>query len=277
METGRAIPMTSSVSKTQDIEFHMTHHDEDWLTGANGIASPARGCPETLQRELERAAGRKLKMRINDNRSTMLSVRWDREHTRVSIHRMFLKAPKNVMDELACYLSTPHQTLSPTVKAFIEDSRRELDYSHCLRPSDLAHQGHAYDLHTLYDEVNARYFDQELQLQITWFSQPARRNRQRLVFGLFHDTLRLIKINRLLDNLQIPRYFVSYVIYHEMLHFVCPPEVDQAGCHRIHNTTFKQRESLFAEYQEAQEWLKQNKQWLFDHTSTRGKNCNGWT
>lgn len=241
------------------------------------MVTSAKACPELLHKELEKAAGRKLKMRINDNRSTMLSVRWEREHTRVSIHRMFLKAPQNVMDELACYLSTPHQTLSPAVKAFIEDSRRELDYSHCLRPSDLAHQGQTYNLHQLFNEVNDRYFNQELQLQITWFSQPARRNRQRLVFGLFHDTLRLIKINRLLDTPKVPRYFVSYVIYHEMLHFVCPPEVDPSGCHRIHNPSFKQQESLYAEYQEAQEWLKQNKQWLFEHVSTKEKHRNGWT
>ena len=83
-----------------------------------------------LKESLEDRIGKKLHLKINDNRSTMLSVKWEADCTRVSLHRMFLKAPLKVMQDLTGYLKQEKKNLTPDVKAYIEKSLQTFDYSH---------------------------------------------------------------------------------------------------------------------------------------------------
>ena len=217
----------------------------------------------TLQKELEARSGRRLQVKINDNRSTMLSVRWEPDCAKVSLHRMFLHAPQNVMHALACYLKGEEKNLAPTIKAFIEDNVKKLDYSHLIEPEKLVPQGTYYNLSKVYDELNEEYFDNQIKLFITWYGKPNQRNRNRVTFGLYHDPMRLIKIHRLLDSPSFPNYVVSYVTYHEMLHHVCPSYVDNSGIHRIHSKEFKDKEIQFRHYELAQDWIKDHQEYLF--------------
>jgi hypothetical protein len=217
----------------------------------------------TIQKELEDRSGLKLKLKINDNRSTMLSVKWEPDHAKVSLHRMFLNAPQNVMDALACYLKRQDKIIAPTVKAFIEDKLKAIDYSQQIDQKKLYSQGNVYNLQLIYNKLNAEYFGNQLNLYITWFGKPNRRCRSRVTFGLFHDSLKLIKVNRLLDSPSFPYYLIEYVVYHEMVHHVCPPYFDVNGQHHIHTKEFKEREALFRDYDLAQDWIKKNKENFF--------------
>lgn len=218
---------------------------------------------DILQQLLEMISGKKLKLTINDNRSTMLSVRWEPDHTRVSLHRMFLEAPKNVMNALACYIKGEESTPGPLVKAFIESNLCNLDYSHQLKAGNLLVQGQVYNLKDIYDHLNHEYFDRELNLHITWFGKQGFKPRSRLTFGLYHDPLKLIKINRFLDSPKIPDFVVSYVVYHEMLHKVCPSYVDEKGVNHSHSDDFKRRELEFRDYILSQNWIKEHQESLF--------------
>lgn len=211
-----------------------------------------------FQERLELSSGRKLKLKINDNRSTMLSVKWEPDGTKVSLHRIFLEAPKNVMDELACYLRQEEDNIGSTVRAYIEENLKNLDYSHQLDKSKMYSQGHVYNLQKVYNDLNNEYFDGELNLHITWFGKAIQKGSSRVIFGLYYDQSRLIKINRLLDSPSFPDYFVSYVVYHEMLHHVCPSYFDNKGQHQIHTKEFKAREVKFKYYDLAQTWIKEN-------------------
>lgn len=217
----------------------------------------------TFQQEIEDLSGVKLKLKINDNRSTMLSVRWEPDCTKVSLHRMFLQAPQNVMQSLACYIRQEHKIISRDIKAFIEDGLKKLDYSHMIDKSKLHTQGRIYNLKDIYDEINDEYFKSKLQLTITWFGKPSQKTKSRLTFGLYHDQLKLIKINRILDSLKVPDYVISYVIFHEMLHHVCPSYVDEKGMHRVHNQEFKTKEKRFKYFDLAQNWIKDQQANLF--------------
>lgn len=212
----------------------------------------------SFQEEIENYLGRKLKLKINDNRSTMLSVRWEPDCTKVSLHRMFLQAPRNVMEALSCYIRQEHKIIAPTVKAFIEDSLKKFDYSHLIDRKKLSTQGNIYNLQHIYNELNQEYFKGRLSLSITWFGKPIQRNRSRVTFGLYHDPLKLIKINRLLDSPAFPDYLVAYVIYHEMLHNVCPAYVDDRGLNHIHSKEFKKQEQQFRHYALAQKWIQEH-------------------
>ena len=217
-----------------------------------------------FQEELEHSIGTKLRLKVNDNRSTMLSVKWEPDYTKVSLHRMFLEAPQNIMQALACYLKGEHKQISPSIKAYIEHNLQKLDYSHELDLAKLDTTGRVYNLQHMYHQLNSEYFDSSLNLHITWFGKGNKRRCNRVTFGLFYDPLRLIKINRLLDSKSFPDYFVAYVIYHEMLHYICPPYVDEKGVSHIHSKAFKQREKEFRYYQEAQQWVQQNHNYLFN-------------
>lgn len=218
---------------------------------------------DAFQKKIEGQLGKKLWLKINDNRSTMLSVRWEPDCTRVSMHRMFLEAPQNVMEELACYIRQEKKMIAPVVKSFIEDGLHRLDYSHLIDRDKLCTQGKVYNLQRLYDELNREYFKGSLKLNITWFSQRKRINRSRLTFGLYQDPLKLIKVNRLLDSLSVPIYFLRFVIYHEMLHCACPAYIDEKGVQRMHGKPFKEKEKEFVEYKRALKWLRDNKTRLF--------------
>ncbi|MFI0434789.1 MAG: hypothetical protein ACH350_03540 [Parachlamydiaceae bacterium] len=218
----------------------------------------------TFQEQLEISAGIKLQLKINNNRSTMLSVKWEPDHTKVSLHRMFLKAPKNIMEALACYLKGENRKLSPSIKAYIESNVQKMDYSHHLDFSKLQTKGDVYDLEEIYRGLNEDYFGGAVDLFITWFGERKRKNSRRVTFGLFHDPLRLIKINRLLDDEEFPPYFVAYVVYHEMLHHVCPTQVNENGFKQIHSEAFKKREAQFEYFKEARRWLRENEHDLFN-------------
>jgi hypothetical protein len=215
-----------------------------------------------LQQKLQAGLRKPVKVKINDNRSTMLSVRWDPECTKVSLHRLFLDAPRNIMDELACYVRREQGDISHNVRAFIEEKLKLFDYSHELDLKRLHSQGTVYNLQKIYQNLNEKYFEGKLRLFITWFGKPQAKTRSRLTFGLYHDPLKLIKINRLLDSPSFPDYLVSYVIYHEMLHHVCPSYYEN-GMHRIHTREFKEREKEFEHFDLAQNWIKTHSEYLF--------------
>lgn len=219
--------------------------------------------PKLLHRCLQEQAEKPLKLKINDNRSTMLSVRWEPDHTRVSLHRMFLQAPDEVMKALAQYIRTKESKLAPSIKIFIEEKMASLDYSHLVTSSELSPQGDVYDLQAIYHELNEKYFHSELNLHITWFGKKGKRYRSRLNLGLYHEITKMVKINRVLDNKQYPDYLIRFVIYHEMLHSVCPGYVDHKGISHIHTPEFCRREKEFEDYHLAQEWIQGNIEQLF--------------
>ena len=223
-----------------------------------------KGQTVLFQEQLENQIGVKLQLKINNNRSTMLSVKWEPDCTKVSLHRMFLRAPHNIMQDLACYLRREQESLGPNIKAYIENNLQKLDYSYQLNLKKLHIKGQVYDLQKMYDDINREYFDAKLNLYITWFGKAQRASGNRITFGLFHDPLRLIKVNRLLDNENFPPYFIAYIIYHEMLHHVCPAYVDTNGIKQIHSKAFKAREKQFSHYIQAQKWIQDNQDYLFN-------------
>ncbi|MDB6081316.1 MAG: hypothetical protein JWO53_588 [Chlamydiia bacterium] len=212
--------------------------------------------------DLERE-GIRLHVKVNDNRQTMLSVKWSPVQTKISIHRMFLKAPDNVVQALARYIKREHKSVSVEIKAFIEENQDALDYSYLLDLRKLEAVGEFYNIQKIYEKLNRSCFDDSLHLSITWFGHHLPKNRSRCSLGLYYDTLKLIKIHRLLDNSAVPEYVVEFVVYHEMLHAICPAYIDERGVHRVHGEEFKKREESFYSYKAASDWIKNHQMNFF--------------
>jgi predicted metal-dependent hydrolase len=130
----------------------------------------------------------------------------------------------------------------------------------------LSPQGGHYDLKVIFNELNQAYFDNKLDLRITWFGSARRKAKRHRKLGLYCFRTKVVKIHRLLDQPHFPPYFISYVVYHEMLHSVCPPIKAKKGRYRIHHPHFVKREKEFAQYAEAKLWEKENRK-LFFHIS----------
>lgn len=219
-----------------------------------------------LLERLEFGSGKKIKLKINDNRTTMLSVKWEPEYTKVSLHRMFLKAPLDIMSSLGSYIRREKKVIDPSVKAYIEHNLNKLDYSKTINKSKLSTQGRVYDLQAIFDGLNENYFDGELDLGITWFGTAKPKTGTRINLGLYQAPLKLIKIHRLLDSTKVPLFVLEYIIYHEMVHFVHPPYVDKNGTTKIHHKAFKAKEESFEQFAQADKWIKKH-QHLFFHST----------
>jgi predicted metal-dependent hydrolase len=116
----------------------------------------------------------------------------------------------------------------------------------------LSAQGHAYDLEAIFDDLNVRFFYGLLaRPQMTWSGDRAR-NR----LGHYDPAHNAIVVSRIFDHPRVPHYVVEYIVYHEMLHLKHP--VKLRGSRRcVHPPEFQAEEKLFAQFEDAKEFLKQ--------------------
>jgi hypothetical protein len=62
----------------------------------------------------------------------------------------------------------------------------------------------------------------------------------------------------LLDQAFVPRWYLKYVLYHEMLHSVVPDETLRSGRRRVHTEEFNRRERRYRSFNRARRWEEQN-------------------
>lgn len=221
---------------------------------------------DVLVNSLSRYLDLDLDLVINQNRTTMLSILERKgKRVRLSIHEIFLKAPEPVLLAVASFVSGRRNKSREhhlVLRTFIQQQLAQSDFTHLLKKQELIQQGEIYHLKRLYDQNNKTYFDNKLDLAITWYGNRKSRPQTRITFGQYVDGLRLIKIHRMLDDPFFPEYFVSFIVYHEMLHAVIPGSPGR-GRFCFHGEAFKNREKEFKYFRRAIEWEKKNKKDLF--------------
>ena len=111
--------------------------------------------------------------------------------------------------------------------------------------------GHTYDLESIFDDLNVRFFYGLLaRPQITWSSERAR-NR----LGHYDPAHNTIVVSRVFDHPRVPKYAVEYIVYHEMLHLKHP--VKLRGSRRcVHPAEFQAEEKMFPQLDQAKEFLR---------------------
>lgn len=218
---------------------------------------------QALQKELEQVTGKPHIFKFNENRSTMLSVRWEPNCTKVSIHRFFLEAPVEVVEDLGAYISQTKRKVSPKLRAFIEMRSQGLDYSHLVCHTLLITQGKYFDLKPLLEEINREYFDSSLSVAITWYGGHNTKSRSSVIFGQYDSPRKLVKIHRRLDGRYVPEYVLRFVIYHEMLHAIYPPKFEGKERCMVHHPEFRRKEREFCDFKQATAWIERHKQRFF--------------
>lgn len=123
---------------------------------------------------------------------------------------------------------------------------------------NLPHEGKYFDLRKIFDQLNKRHFGGRLRgYKVVWGRRRKQRPKDYFVFGTIQEDDRVIRINPWLDQTFVPRWFLEYVLYHEMLHSVVPDET-RRGRRLVHTEEFNRRERKFPQYHRARRWEEDN-------------------
>lgn len=213
------------------------------------------GARQGLERKLEMSLSAPVQLAVTDNRQRMITQTRERGTLRVRIHMMFLDAPERVQDALVDYVAFGDKDASQIVGAFIEENSHRIRASRPVR-GPLRTRGKWHDLREIFDRVNEAYFGGTLNdLLITWGrrSKPRKGPRRTVKLGSYSAQERLVRIHPVLDRAWVPRYFVSYVVYHELVHHVVPP-LRVGGLMQLHPPEFLRRERDFRYFDRAIAW-----------------------
>lgn len=216
---------------------------------------------EALHHELMARTGMRLRLRITNNSSTIMSVKHEVAGiaARVSLHYMFLEAPSDVKAALVQWIKHPRANRNgELLDAFIRQ-RRGLIRPTRPRPVRVCTRGVHHNLAELFAEVNRVHFNDAVTARITWGNMPKAARRRSIRFGTHCIRLNLIRIHPLLDQAFVPRYFVRYIVFHEMLHAHLGVSETPSGRRSIHPPRFKGIEKAYPDYARAVAWIEDSK------------------
>jgi hypothetical protein len=210
-----------------------------------------------LEAAILREAGRPLRLTLTQNRSVLLSFRRKGGTIVLRLHRMFLHAPLAVIRAVARSLKRTSRSADGEVRRFMnENLHRVRRVPRPLPP--LVTAGRVHDLKGVFDRLNARFFESNLEVPLTWGRGSGRARRGGLTFGSYDPVLGLIRIHPVLDRREVPAYFLESVVYHEMLHHHLGGIPDRAGRTVYHSRVFREAEARYPWHRQALAWEKEN-------------------
>jgi hypothetical protein len=221
------------------------------------------GARQALERRLEQTVRQTVVLSITDNRHSMIHATRRGGILRLRLHHMFLDAPAAVVESLGHFLMTRDRDASASVGQYIDGNQTRI---RALEPKrGLRVAGEHHDLRDIYDDLNATYFGGDIDARICWGTAGAakKRGRTSIKLGSYTAQGRLIRIHPRLDQHFVPRYFVAFVVFHEMLHHAMPA-TRVAGRRMLHPPEFRRRERTYRQYDRAVAWEEQNLDRLLD-------------
>lgn len=211
------------------------------------------GARQQLEKSLRRVLGQRILLAITDNRRTMITARPVGGALDVRVHHMFLDADPFTQVALGRYLRYGDAAANQTIGSYIESNQQR------IRPPSARHnlrtRGVKHDLKAMFNRLNDTYFQGMVEASVTWGRAAKRPQRQRtsIKLGTYCADRKLIRIHPALDRSWVPRYFVEYVVFHEMLHHMMPMPI-RDGRRELHTPEFRESEMRFRQYARAIEW-----------------------
>jgi hypothetical protein len=217
---------------------------------------------DSLERRIRAHMQRgRVQVTLTDNRYTMISVRRIAKERRyeVRLHHMFAEADPLITRALARYISDNDADASRVLGDFIDDNSNHVRGRARRAPTQVIFTaGEHYDLRQIFDDLNARYFENKIEAAITWGARTGRpRRRNSIKMGSYSVEDRLIRIHRSLDREFVPKFFVAWIVFHEMLHQVHDIRVKN-GRREFHSKEFMADEAQFAQYEQAKSWERRH-------------------
>lgn len=212
---------------------------------------PAR--PAELADWLTNQLDRPVRLVFTNNRSTLLSYREEDELLHVRLHRFFAAAEAPVVEALARYLADDNRQAGRVIDAFVAEQAELMAFE----PRAVEPRGRFHHLGEILAELNQSYFHGACDVRITWGHAGRRRYRRSIQLGSFVSHEKLIRIHPCLDQAFVPRSYVAWVVFHEMLHETYGIERNR-GRRSIHPPEFEALEESYPGYRECKQWEEAN-------------------
>src|SRR2546430_5259134 len=114
---------------------------------------------------------------------------------------------------------------------------------------NLRQEGEHFDLGEIFDQVNKRYFRGRLRdYKVEWGRRRKHRPQDHFIFGTIQEEDRTIRVHPLLDQAYLPRWYLEYLLYHDMLHLIVAAEVLRGGPRRVYTVGFNRRGRQYLNY-----------------------------
>jgi hypothetical protein len=212
---------------------------------------PLSHSPISLRNYFERVTSSIVSLAITDNSTSMLSVRKKGNTISVRLHRIFLDARHDIIEEIAVFIKK-RKGSTPLLRRFVKENLIRVRNAPPKRVK-INTQGNYHNLGEIYDSLNRDHFQEKLSCPITWGTGRARYAVRKRTLGSYSRHANIIRINTILDRKHVPRYFIEFVVYHEMLHADMDPTVKN-GRNIVHSRDFRSREKQFRDYERALKW-----------------------
>ncbi|MBN1962737.1 MAG: hypothetical protein JW841_17540 [Deltaproteobacteria bacterium] len=246
----------------QQLELALQHFDQDIeptvnISDADSLIKTRQFqnyfCNTALSDWLCNRLDRSVRITFTCNRTTMLSFCEKRGVLVVRLHEIFTKAETTVWEALADYIEYQSRNAAQIIDKFISACPRT---PAAQTNTNISTQGRFHDLRTIFNELNQTFFHNQVQVNITWGFASPRRYRRSIQLGLYLPNDRLIRIHPALDQAFVPHYYVTWIVFHEMLHDVFG--IDQNRKQAVHPPELKVVEQTFPHYALCKQWEKQN-------------------
>jgi hypothetical protein len=205
----------------------------------------------------------RLALAVTDNRFTMISVKREKGLFRLRLHHMFLEAGGDIVRAIGRYVARNDRDASQLLAQFIDVNHEKIRRARRRRPTvfTIEMRGEVHDLKEIYDDLNRRYFAGRIDARITWSQrqQPGAKKRRRnsIKMGSYSVEDRLIRIHASLDRPFVPRLFVEWIVYHEMLHQKHDIPV-VGGRRQFHTPEFLAEEATYEHFNRMTRWEREN-------------------
>ncbi len=205
---------------------------------------------------------------VTDNRRRMLSSKRRRQRQEIRIHHMFAGCDDEIVAAVAD-LAGGRKGGRETIQEYIQDNRDAIRFE--PEDDELEARGAHFNLTTILGEVLAMLdqtdaaqgtLDELGELHITWGRRG--RGTKSIRFGSYDFDRKLIRIHPALDREFVPRHFVQFIVYHEILHAIFPPKQGN-GRRQVHPPEFRAMERRFPKYEQAMKWESANLSRILSH------------
>jgi hypothetical protein len=230
--------------------------------------------PSSLRALFEARLGGRVELAIMENRSTVLrSIPRSGGAFSIRLHRIFLEAPREILEAAAGWLSRGGKRRAAAIDRFVEENLPRLPPRRPPRPERA--RGAVHDLGAIFARLNREHFAGALEAGLEWARPGRSRSPRSIKFGSFDPIGRAIRVHPALDRPFVPEGFVAYILHHEMLHAALPPVRGRTGRRAHHHAEFRRRERAFPDRKRWEAWEKSNLRRLLREARALARGGNG--
>ncbi|MEM8882698.1 MAG: hypothetical protein AAGD14_01355 [Planctomycetota bacterium] len=213
--------------------------------------------PAEWEAQLTHTLAKHVQVSYGRARTQPVRATFDNGHVDLRLHEFFRDAPPEVMQDLAAWLRAGRRARNACTRldAWIDAQLKTLPQSRTRSVRTQA-QGAVHDLdpmaQSLFEEEFVSDFDAHPRPSWTWGRRGRSRARRSLQLGCYVRDVHLVRVHPVLDQENVPDWFVRFVLFHEILHAALPAE------RRPHGPAFRRRERAHPDYPKAMAWQKRH-------------------